>query len=565
MVGSALDLNSLLNDASPSSTSILMYRSSANDAPVWAPGADTISIAGSPHDLTTQTTPVAIHSSDLGLAEQLTALGAARSAGAVITKTPAVHSSTVSGVPNSHSVTFSPPVAAAPHATDFAVTSLTAAAAAQAVTDAHWISVPGDGGINPLFNVNASSYLGGPGPDSMSKVAIDSNGNVYVAGSVREPGDPTKTDLAVFELDSNLANLVGQAFLMPPNSGDSAIATGLAIDSHNVVYVTGTVTSNGANSLIAARFSSLSGPDWTTSWTYGDPTNPASAGGCRVDGTDSSLYVTGIVDMSSDGGSPGALIAARLTDLASPSPTLDSGWGGAFGFSDNSGNWTPVRGNDIVPVGSNAADVAATLTRGSSKIGFAVNTDGTESGTQGVTFDNAGPNGALTGVAVDDLGNAYYTGAVYIGAETATRALIAKIGPGGSMADIVYAWDFEAHTSVQSDWTQSGNVLIGNEPYTVGTIYDNASPPDGNATIAILHFRADDTSATVVDGQPYAGLPLLGGSQNDYGNGIAKTSSGNIVACGKTTSPDFYTTPGAYLTRYQGGPSDGWVASTQLS
>ena len=53
---------------------------------------------------------------------------------------------------------------------------------------------------------------------------------------------------------------------------------------------------------------------------------------------------------------------------------------------------------------------------------------------------------------------------------------------------------------------------------------------------------------------------FLGGSNGDYGHGIAIDGSGRVCLVGETKSADFPTTPGAYDETYNGGFDDAFVA-----
>ncbi len=52
---------------------------------------------------------------------------------------------------------------------------------------------------------------------------------------------------------------------------------------------------------------------------------------------------------------------------------------------------------------------------------------------------------------------------------------------------------------------------------------------------------------------------LIGGYNNDWGDGISIDDSGNVYLTGGTNSVDFPTTPGCFQDAYGGGSYDGWV------
>jgi hypothetical protein len=95
-------------------------------------------------------------------------------------------------------------------------------------------------------NLIWNTFLGGSGPDGASSLALDPNGNIYVAGTSRATwGSPVRPyigggtlgdDAFVAKLDSN-GNLVWNTFL--GGSGDDE-ANALTVDSSANVFVVGT-------------------------------------------------------------------------------------------------------------------------------------------------------------------------------------------------------------------------------------------------------------------------------------------------------------------------------------
>jgi hypothetical protein len=96
--------------------------------------------------------------------------------------------------------------------------------------------------IDPL--VVYSSYLGGNGDDAATGVAVDRQGNIYVAGATASPDFPGTPQRAaavaafVSKLDPN-GRLLWSTYLLDT---DEAGATGLAVDNAGNAYVTGTTS-----------------------------------------------------------------------------------------------------------------------------------------------------------------------------------------------------------------------------------------------------------------------------------------------------------------------------------
>ena len=102
--------------------------------------------------------------------------------------------------------------------------------------------------IDPLLQ---STYLGGSSSDVAYSIAIDSGGNVYVAGSTASSNFPGVVgsiqsslgggdDAFVSKLDPGLTSIVRSAYL--GGSGEDS-ATSVAVDFSGNVYVTGSTTS----------------------------------------------------------------------------------------------------------------------------------------------------------------------------------------------------------------------------------------------------------------------------------------------------------------------------------
>jgi len=85
--------------------------------------------------------------------------------------------------------------------------------------------------------------------------------------------------------------------------------------------------------------------------------------------------------------------------------------------------------------------------------------------------------------------------------------------------------------------TQSNNLPIAGDPYDISH--------NGNNDIFIAEF------SSALDALNYN--TFLGGAGNDYGEGLAITSSGDIIVSGYTASTGFPTTTGAYDESFNGG------------
>jgi hypothetical protein len=98
-----------------------------------------------------------------------------------------------------------------------------------------------------------STYVGGSGDDSGNAIAVDSNGNAFVAGGTASSNFPTTTgafhtslgtgatlNAFIFELNPAGSSLAYSTYL---GGSSSDIASGIAVDSSDDAYVVGTTTS----------------------------------------------------------------------------------------------------------------------------------------------------------------------------------------------------------------------------------------------------------------------------------------------------------------------------------
>jgi hypothetical protein len=172
-------------------------------------------------------------------------------------------------------------------------------------------------------------------------------------------------------------------------------------------------------------------------------------------------------------------------------------------------------------------------------------------------------------IAVDSSGDVYLTGQTLSNSFPTTpgafqtslagtgisNAFVAELNPAGSA--LIYSTylggsggDGGASIAVNS----SGNAFLTG--YTKSTNFPTAGPYQASLAGPVNAFVAEVNRA----GSALVYSTYLGGSEGDYGSGIAVDSSGNAYVTGRTLSPNFPTTPGAFQTSLGGsGATDAFV------
>lgn len=367
-----------------------------------------------------------------------------------------------------------------------------------------------------------STYLGGSSLDAGNAVALDSAGNLYVAGSTVSDDFPGSLGMggydvfvARFAADGTLAYSVRLG-----GSSDD-FANGVSVDPSGNVYVTGSTASADLEVTADAFQTRLQG----TSNAFVVELDPSGA----------LLYSTYLGGSSADSGG--------TISNQGPAHVL-------VGGTANSKNF-PVTAGAFQPSSGGSADAFISLfdltKAGASALLYSTYLGGADNdGTTGVRLDNAGQvyvggfseSGDFPTTASGFQRN---NGGFFCSGEFCYDSFFAKLDPmqsgsasllystylGGSLSD----WGFALEIDASGHAFLLGQTAATDFPVTSGALQKNSG---GNMDTFIGEI---DPSASGAASLLYA--TYLGGAGADFGTGIGLDSVGNIYAAGGTYSEDF--------------------------
>jgi hypothetical protein len=399
--------------------------------------------------------------------------------------------------------------------------------------------------IDPVLSY--ATYLGGSGNDYGFGIAVDSAGSAYVTGWTISPDFPTTP--GAFQTTFHAASY---AFVTKLNAAGSALvystyvggdagpvnsAYSIAVDGDGNAYVTGTT----------------SAPDF--------PTTPGAFQTTHHRGITNDAFVvklnptgTGLVYGTYLGGSDHDFGYGIAIDAAGSAYV--TGWTESRDFPTTPGAFqtTSIAGRYAFVTKLNAAGSALVY---STYLG-AANGYSPASGSS-IAVDAAG-DACVTGVAGYDFPitpGAFQT--TFSGGSGGDEcAFLAKLNPAGTA--LIYSTYLGAGQDYGGQAMSGIAVDVAGNAYVTGGTNSPDFPTTPGAFQTTLNGGGD---AFVVKLNP-TGTALvygtyLGGSVGEMGAGIAVDAAGNAYVTGRTDSPDFPTTPGAFQTT-AGISEDAFVA-----
>jgi hypothetical protein len=377
--------------------------------------------------------------------------------------------------------------------------------------------------IDPLLS---STFLGGGIADIAHAVAVDSNGDVYVAGeTISTTSFPTTPgaydelpegakDAFVSKFTGDLTELLASTFL---GGGSDDIANHIAVDAAGDVYVTGETasinfpTTPGAYDMVHAGNS-----DAFVSKLSGD-LSALLASTLLGGGIDDIAYAVAV--------HLGNVYVAGETTSASAFPTT----AGAY---------------DETPNGASDA--------------FVSKLDGDLTGLIASTFLGGGTADRAGHIAVDPAGNVFVTGET-VSTDFPTTAGVYDRTHNGASDSFISRFDGDLTTLAASTFLGGGSddmayqiAISGADVFVTGETASIDFPTTPGA-YDMVHAGDVDAFVSKLNGDLSVLLAstFLGGGLSDIAYSVGVDSSGNVYAAGETTSSGvdtevFPTTPGAF-------------------
>jgi len=446
--------------------------------------------------------------------------------------------------------------------------------------------------IDPLL---ASTYLGGSeDQDYGYSLALDTSGNVYVAGNTGSSDFPTTIlaydtsknggyDVFVSKLNSGLTSLLASTYL---GGSEWDLGNSLTLDTSGNVYVTGWTLSSDFPTTIGAYDTSYGGDGDVfvsklnteltsllastylggSSYDYGRSLTLDTSGNVYVAGhTGSSGFPTTIVayDTSYNGGGSDVFVSKLDSGLTS---LLASTFLGGSGSSEDGNSLTlDTSGNVYVTGSTQSSDFP--ITSGAYDISYNGSFDVFVSKLNGgltslLASTYLGGKGEDDGhsLALDTSGNVHVTGytssssfpttsgAYDTSYGTSNDVFVSKLDGGlTSLLASTYlggsSYDYGRSLTLDT----SGNVYVagytGSSDFpTTSGAYDTSYGGDGDVFVSKLNSGLTSMLAST----------YLGGSGSELGSSLTLDTSGNVHVTGYTSSSSFPTTSGAYDTSYGG-------------
>jgi hypothetical protein len=460
--------------------------------------------------------------------------------------------------------------------------------------------------------VTYASYLGGSGTDVANTIAVDSAGNVYLAGHTDSSPFPTTmgaaqntlggppSDAFVTKIDANKSGALSLVYSTYLGGTSFDASYGIAVDSSGNAYVTGMTFSANFPVTTGALKATFGGGQ---SRAFVTKINPAGTGvlystflGGSTDdrgyaiALDSAVppnaYVTGrttSADFPTTGtglqpsfsGAQDAFVSKIDTTKTGTASLVYSTFLGGSVTAEGFGIAADSAGNAYVTGDTDSADFPTTPSAAQPAFSgfpldaFVTKLDTTKSGSACLvysTYLGGNSNDLGLGIAADSVGHAYVTGLTKsddfpvsspfqsVHSSPAPDAFVTKIDTTKSgRASLIYS-TFLGGSGVDRGFgiaiDTNGNAYVAGETGSLDFPMKSAIQSSyGGGDLDIFVTKLNPAGNALL----YS--TYLGGPGTDSGFAIALDTSGDVFATGQTGSSGF-TTPGGFQTTFNGGPFD---------
>jgi uncharacterized protein (TIGR03437 family) len=444
--------------------------------------------------------------------------------------------------------------------------------------------------IDPV--ITWSSYFGSASADSGEAVAVDSSGNIYLAGStISAAGD---VNAYVAKLNPAGATTLYTA-VFPGSANDLAHA--IAVDSTGSAYVAGETSSSDfsadgtyfvprtANGLPHVFISKLDPLGQTLLYShYVAGSGSEIAYGVAID-TATNAYITGATNSPDFPVTTGAAQTTRPGGVEAfvmrfdPTGTRIYGtYLGGSGSDDGFAIAADSSGDAFVTGQTNSTNFPVTSSVYQPKVGGGYDAFVAKISPGGTlvfaTYLGGTGDDSGSGIAVDPSGATYIAGEAGSGDFPTLKAYQKTFG-GGSGDIFVAKLNGDGATLAYSTFLggtgeDSGNAIAID---SAGNAYFTGSTTSGDLPLANAFQSTNAGVVTAfVAGLDATGSSLLfssylggaGGASastvGDSGSAVVMNCASGLVVVGTTSSTDFPTTAGTFAPAYLGGGSDAFVA-----
>jgi hypothetical protein len=459
-----------------------------------------------------------------------------------------------------------------------------------------------------------STYLGGTSSDEAFAVAIDGGGNAYLTGDTVSPEFPTTAgafdvsynggqDTFVTKLDPSGSSLVYSTVL---GGTSSEAGKGIAVDGAGNAYLAGITFSSdypttpgafdtSSNGGFDAFLTKLDSTGSTLSYSsYLGGSGYDEAKGIALDGADNA-YLTGYT-LSADLPTTSGSLRPTSNGTQDAFVTKFNASGSALAYSTFLGGTLGDQGKGIAVDGAGSAYITGATADFPTTPGafdtsynggvdaFAAKLDPSGAALDYSTYLGGSAGDQGNGIAVDGLGGAYVTGYTNSGGPTSSAfptttgafdtiynsgqdAFVTKLSATGSAlsySTFLGGSGFDQGNGISVDGP--GRAYVAGYPNSNSASVTSMPFPTTAGAFATANAGFYDAFLTRLDaaGSALSYSTYLGGSDSDFGYGIAVDTAGEgAYVAGDTASSDFPT--GAAFDSSYGGNGDAFVTKFDVS